>query len=217
VTVHSRLAGTDRRPTRVVDIEFPDGDVDDRVVEALERFSLALDVLLRRTAREHDLSPLEVRLLVQLRRDGDARRRLRDLARTWGVQTAAVRNAIAGLEFKGLAEHPSDEPVVGTVRLVLTSAGRSLAQAVSAWADPMRKAISRTPASPKEALLPLLVDWVEALHRARILSVARVCLTCRFFAPDIHPDSGAPHHCQLFEKALADSELRVDCPEHQPL
>jgi len=217
VTVHARLAGTDRRPTGVVDNEFPGGDMDGRVVAALERFSVALDVLLRRTAREHDLGPLEVRLLALLRHDGDARRRLRDLARTWAVKTAAVRNAIASLESKGLVERPSGERVLRTVRLVLTPAGRSLALAVSAWADPVRRAIARTPARPKEALLPLLVDWVEALHRARILSVARVCLTCRFFATDVHPDSGAPHHCQLFDKELADSTLRVDCPEHQPL
>jgi hypothetical protein len=104
-----------------------------------------------------------------------------------------------------------------TVRLVLTPAGRSRALAVSAWAGPVRRAIARTAVRSKESLLPLLVDWVESLHRARVITVARVCPTCRFFAPDVHPDSGAPHHCQLFERALGGSALQVDCPEHQPL
>jgi DNA-binding MarR family transcriptional regulator len=191
--------------------------LDSRLVAALERLALALDVLLRRAAREHDLSPLQVRLLVRLRNEGGNRRRLRDLSRSCGVETAAVRNAIVDLEAKGLVESPSGEHDARTVRLILTRAGRSLALAVSDWAGPVTRAVAATPERPKEGLLPVLVDWVEALHRARVLTVARVCPTCRYFAPDIHPDSGAPHHCQLFEKALARYGLRVDCPEHQPL
>ncbi len=216
MTARSLIAGSGRSPVGVVDLDFPDGDLDSRLVEALERLSLALDVLLRRTAREHHLSPLQVQLLVRLRHDGSARRRLRDLTRSCGVPTAAIRSAIADLESKGLVERPAERDA-RTVRLVLTPAGRSRALAASAWAGPVRRAIARTAVRPKESLLPLLVDWVASLHRARVLTVARVCPTCRFFAPDIHPDSGAPHHCQLFETALAGSALQVDCPEHQPL
>jgi hypothetical protein len=126
-----------------------------------------------------------------------------------------MRNAIADLESKGLVDRPQAERDLRTVRLALTPVGRSRALAVSAFADPLRRAIGRTNTHAKEALLPLLVDWVEALHRARILTVARVCPTCRFFARDVHPESDAPHHCQLFETALAASALRIDCPEHR--
>jgi DNA-binding MarR family transcriptional regulator len=200
-----------------VDHGLPDVDLDSQIVEALDRLSLALGALRRRTARDHGLSPLQVRLLVLLQHDGDTRRRLRDMARSCGVETARVRSALADLEMRGLVERPSSERDVRTVRLILLPAGRSLAVALSAWAHPVRKAVGRTPAHTKEALLPVLVDWIADLCHARVLTAARVCPSCRFFARDVHSDSGSPHYCQLFEAALADSTLRVDCPEHQPL
>ena len=44
------------------------------------------------------------------------------------------------------------------------------------------------------------------------LSVARTCLTCRFH----RRDADGVHHCVLLGLPLARSDLRVDCPEHQP-
>jgi DNA-binding MarR family transcriptional regulator len=217
VIVPSRPAGIGRHPASGGDYELPHGDLDSILVAALERLALALDLLLRRTAREHDLKPLQVRLLVLLWHDGETRRRLRELARACGAETAAARTALADLESRGLVERPAEERDRRTVRLILTPVGRSLALAMSGWAGPVRGAVARTPAGPKEALVPVLVDWVEALHRARVLTVARVCPTCRFFARDVQGDSRAPHYCRLFEEALASSDLRVDCPEHQRL
>jgi DNA-binding MarR family transcriptional regulator len=217
VTPGSRAARPARRPSGVVDHELPEVDLDSRVVEALERLSLALGVLCRRAAREHGLSPLQVRLLLLLRHDGDTRRRLRDMARSCGAENARVRSALADLEARGLVERPQSERDVRTVRLILPPAGRALAAALSAWARPVRTAVARTRAATKEELLPVLVDWVAWLHRSRVLTVARVCPTCRYFARDVHSDSASPHRCQLFEAALADATLRVDCPEHEPV
>jgi DNA-binding MarR family transcriptional regulator len=139
------------------------------------------------------------------------------MARSCGSETARVRSALADLEARGLVERPSSEHDARTVRLILRPPGRSLAASLSAWARPVRRAVARTPVHTKEALLPVLVDWVADLYHARVLTVARVCPSCRFFARDVYPDSASPHCCQLFEAALADSNLRVDCPEHQTL
>jgi hypothetical protein len=45
--------------------------------------------------------------------------------------------------------------------------------------------------------------------------VARMCVSCRFFRPEAHPGEESPHHCALLDLALARSDLRVDCPEHE--
>jgi hypothetical protein len=47
------------------------------------------------------------------------------------------------------------------------------------------------------------------------VSVARLCLTCRFFGPDAHPGAARRHHCALLDLPLGDAALRVDCPDHQ--
>jgi hypothetical protein len=55
---------------------------------------------------------------------------------------------------------------------------------------------------------------IAALQNVGIITLARMCRTCRFFRPDHHP-GGAPHHCALLDKPLAERELRLDCPEHE--
>ncbi|MCY1144320.1 hypothetical protein OWR29_40535 [Actinoplanes sp. Pm04-4] len=43
-----------------------------------------------------------------------------------------------------------------------------------------------------------------------------MCLTCRFFVPEAHPESpGHPHHCNFVDAAFGDAELRVTCPDHE--
>jgi DNA-binding MarR family transcriptional regulator len=191
--------------------------IEERLVAALERLALAIDLLLRRGAREHDMSPLQVHALVSLHREEGARRRLREMSREWGCSTAAVRQALEALLARGFAERPPGEHDARTIRLLLTPAGRSVGDSLSQWAEPLRRAVARTGPRTAEAVLPALVEWIAALHRAHVLPGARVCPTCRFFAANVHADAGSPHQCELFGVALGDADLRVDCPEHQPL
>lgn len=209
-------AGAGGRPASIEEPPDEAAALDRRLVAALDRLAVALDGLLRRTARDHGLTVLEVRVLSRLWPDGDARLRPRELAREWGVRTAEVRGAIAGLERSGRLERAAGERDGRSLRLLLTPDGRGLAATVSDWSGPLRHAIARRGVGPGEAVLPVLVDWVAALQRAHVLGAARVCPTCRFFAADVR-SGRVPHHCQLLELALADADLRVDCPAHEPV
>ncbi|HEX2098039.1 MAG TPA: hypothetical protein VHF46_03175 [Rubrobacteraceae bacterium] len=60
-----------------------------------------------------------------------------------------------------------------------------------------------------------LMNFIASLQRAGIITVARICVTCRFFLRDEHLNSDSPHHCTLLAAPLAGSDLRVDCPEHE--
>lgn len=58
-----------------------------------------------------------------------------------------------------------------------------------------------------------LVSPLRNLQRARKVSVARICTTCRFFGAE--SDTDAPYWCNLLEAPLLPATLRLDCPEHQ--
>jgi hypothetical protein len=49
-----------------------------------------------------------------------------------------------------------------------------------------------------------------------VITVARMCVSCRFFRPDTHRMSVSPHHCALLDLPLSGADLRTDCPEHEP-
>jgi DNA-binding MarR family transcriptional regulator len=191
------------------------GDVDDKLVAALERLSQVFGVLLREAARRHGLSPIQARFLVYLLHHDVELRRVGGLAREFDLTPATVSDAVATLETKGLVDRepwPEDRRVV-TLRL--TPEGEELANELSAWADPVKEHLYRFAPEEREVMMRFLIDLVGSLQRAGVITVARMCVTCRFFRRDLHPTAARPHHCALLDVPLGVPDLRVDCPEHE--
>jgi hypothetical protein len=61
-----------------------------------------------------------------------------------------------------------------------------------------------------------LMRLISTLQGAGVITVARMCVSCRFFRPDAHSGSSSPHHCTLLRLPLSGADLRTDCPEHEP-
>jgi DNA-binding MarR family transcriptional regulator len=191
------------------------GDVDSKVVAALERLGEVFRLLLREKAREHGLSPIQARFLVYLLHHGVELRRVSQLAREFGLTQATVSDAVDSLEAKGFIGRepwPEDRRVV-TLRL--TPEGELLAAGLSSWADPIREHLRHFSPEESEVVMRLLMRLIGSLQRSGVITVARMCVTCRFFQRDAHPEADSPHHCGLLDVPLAGSDLRVDCPEHE--
>lgn len=191
------------------------GDVDSKVVASLERLSQAFRLLLREKAQEHDLSPIQVQLLVHLLFHRVELGRVGRLAREFDLTPATVSDAVGSLEKKGLVHRepwPEDRRVV-TLRL--TPAGEVLATRLSIWANAVKEHLSTSSTEEKEVVMHFLMGLIGSMQKAGIITVARMCVTCRFFRPDAHPGGGSPHHCALLDVPLARADLRIDCPEHE--
>ena len=78
------------------------GDVDKKIVAALERISQAYRVLLQEEAQRRSLSPIQARFLVHLLHHGDELGRVGRLAEEFGLSRATVSDAVGTLEAKGL-------------------------------------------------------------------------------------------------------------------
>jgi hypothetical protein len=55
-----------------------------------------------------------------------------------------------------------------------------------------------------------LLELIAKLNRAGIITVQRMCFSCRFYQPGEKND-----YCRLLKKKLYKSDLRVDCPEYE--
>lgn len=193
-----------------------DGDaIEARISAALERLSRAQQVLVREAAGRHGLSPIQAQTLLHLRRHRPALARVGRLAQEFGVTKATVSDAVSSLVAKGLVrrEAAADRRVA---TLVLTPAGFDLASQLASWSAPVTAAVHALPAGSQGPLLSSLIALIEALQRAGVVTVARMCSTCRFFERDRYDDPSAPHHCALLKKPLGPASVRVDCPEHEP-
>ncbi len=206
-----------RRPPvpHVFDLPFQHGDPDSKVVAAAERVGQAMEGLLRRAAQEEGLTPLQARVLLFLAGQGETNRRPGEIARSLGVTAPTVTDALNALASKGLLGR-SASPEDGRVRtLDTTPAGRKTAGRLAGWADPAREAMGRVPEEVRGEPIRFLTAWIEEMLRAGIVTVARMCVTCRHFDRDAHPGRRARHHCRLLDVPLTEGDLRVDCPEHE--
>ncbi|MEU5696874.1 MarR family winged helix-turn-helix transcriptional regulator, partial [Actinosynnema sp. NPDC020468] len=190
-------------------------DLDRRLADAVERLGHGVRSLAQSSARERGLSPLQQQAVLALARQPAARREVGALAAEFDVTTPTMSDAVTALERKGLVARTPG--VDGRRRLLtLTEAGSAVARDLAAWDGPVLDAFGRLPAADRATTLRSLLLVVADLQRQGVVSVARTCTTCRFFEVDRHPDPAAPHHCHLLRAPLPSSDLRVDCPEHQP-
>jgi DNA-binding MarR family transcriptional regulator len=205
---------TDRLPDDT--LALPPGapaDVDAKLVAALERIGQALRVQMWDTAKRHRLSPTQLQVLLRLANDPAARRRIGSIAAELDVTHPTVSDAVAALRRRGLVarETPSRR-----APLALTKSGRELAETLVDWDVRTLRELGELSATEKQATLRLLLDLIARLQRAGAITVARMCVTCRFFQRDAHRGTPRRHHCALVDMPLADGELRVDCAEHEP-
>jgi DNA-binding MarR family transcriptional regulator len=199
----------------VFDLSAQHGDVDGKIVAALERLGQVFWILLREKAQEYGLSPIQARFLVYLLYHDVELRRVSQLAREFGLTQATVSDAVDSLEAKGLVgrEHWPEDGRVMTLRL--SPQGELVAAELSTWADAVKEHLDLCPSEEKEVVMRFLMSLIGGLQRSGVITVARMCVTCRFLQRDAHPGTHSPHHCRLLDVPLAGSDLRVDCPEHQ--
>ncbi|MFI0422529.1 MarR family transcriptional regulator [Spongiactinospora gelatinilytica] len=190
-------------------------DLDRRLADALERLGHGMRSLAQRSARGHGLTPLQQQAVLALSRQSGARREVSALAAEFDVTTPTMSDAVTALERKGLV---SRSPGLDGRRRVLslTEAGETVAGELAPWDGPLLAALAALPVADRAAALHTLLHVIGDLQRRGVVSVARMCTTCRFFGRDEHADPAAPHHCHLLKAPLALTDLQTDCPEHRP-
>jgi len=187
-------------------------DLDAKLAAALERAGQALRVQMWDEAKQHRLSPTQLHVLLRLAADPPARRRIGILAAELDVTHPTVSDAVAVLHRKGLVDR---DPTRRRAVLELSERGRALATEIADWDRRTRARLADLPAADKQVTLRVILDIIAGMQRSGAITVARLCVTCRFFERDAHPDEAQRHHCALVDMPMGDGNLRVECAEHQ--
>lgn len=191
---------------------FHDKDLDGKIVIALERISQAFRVLLWEESKAHALSPIQVQILIFCAHHPGKRCKVGYLAEEFNVTKPTVSDAVKLLVFKGYLTRQDDPTDSRSHILELTREGQAMAQRVSTFTSHIRQPISSMPAGQKNSLLQSLLRLISQLQRSGIISLNRMCFSCRFYQR-----KQGSHYCHLLKSQLADQELRVDCPEYEPM
>ncbi|NYE36334.1 DNA-binding MarR family transcriptional regulator [Nocardioides cavernae] len=189
-------------------------DLDQRLAAAVERMGHVTRTMLLRQAYAEGVSPLQHQLLLRVRAL-DGRARGSDLATELDVSQATASEALSALRRKELVEKVQDPADRRNVVYSLTASGEELSERLTQWDGPLTARLGEVPEADKATTLRVLLGLVADLHGEGVVSVARTCLTCVFFA-DGSAGTGLPYRCDLLQVDFDDAHLRVDCAEHQP-
>ncbi len=183
-----------------------------KIVAALERVYEAFRSLLWQEGKARGLSPIQLQILVFLLYHKESQRRITYLASEFALTKATVSDSIGSLVQKGLIQKVRSTNDARALVLNLTEQGRTLAQQAAHFADQLQVPLAALSGSQRNDMLDALMRLIRNLHREGIITVQRMCFTCRFYK-DGHRE--ARHYCTLLQEALDAGQLRVDCPEHQ--
>ncbi len=202
------------RSRSLKDFERAGGTLDERLQGALARIALAARHDFRRQAAAEGLSAVQGQALELLAREGPME--MGAVASSLALTSATVSDSIAALERRGLVTRQPVARDRRRVRVRATAAGRRLGRTLSTWPDLFRESLAGLSEPEKRVLLRTLVRIILSLLERGVIQRARMCVTCAFFRPRVHPRTRRPHHCALADVPLGPASVRLDCPDHQP-
>ncbi|MCS6927351.1 MAG: MarR family winged helix-turn-helix transcriptional regulator [Candidatus Binatia bacterium] len=185
-----------------------------QVLTGLAKIGLALKVHAWQTSGPQGLTPTQGQILTLLQ--ARAPRALNEVASELGVGAATVSEAVTTLVRKRLVQKTRAPHDRRQLVLLLTARGRRVATRIAGWPDFLLHAIHLLSGEERGVLLRTLVKIIRTLQERRQIPVARMCVTCRFFRPNVYPGSERPHHCAFVDAPFGDHELRLECRDHQP-
>ncbi len=182
----------------------------------LLRISQALANARGAAAAERGVSALQLQVLIDLSNESSGLGTAGALARKYGVSAPTLSDSLAVLVRRKLVAQRPSASDARVRELRATAKGRVLAQRALADLDRLVEVCVQMPHDEQQRSLSAALDLIRRFNALGWIQADRMCVTCRFFERDRAPGTPAPHWCRLISRKLAASDLRVDCPEHEP-
>lgn len=187
-----------------------------KVVVGLAKIGLASRHRTWRQAGSQSLTPTQGEILSLLRAQQAESLRLSDVAASLGLTLATVSDSVRVLAEKSLVIKKKSKVDGRAFDVRLTAAGHRTADRFSGWSGDLLAGVDSLSSSEQEGILRSLMKIIRALQRSGEIPVARMCVSCKYFQPNVHKKQSRPHHCALVGAAFGDRHLRLDCPDQEP-
>lgn len=194
-------------------LEESDLPLERKLADALARISVAMRADYWDWFGKEGLSPTQGQILLLLK-SRQAPMRLSEVANELAVTAATVSDSVATLAEKELIQKEKATDDGRALALKLALKGKKLLNLYDKELTVIQLVVARLPQSEQIALYRSLLRIIRELQVAGTIPIARMCVTCRYFRPNVHENSDQPHHCALVNSPLGDRTLRNDCPEH---
>lgn len=192
--------------------QAPDAPLAQRIATALHKLGLAMKNQSWRQAQGRGLSPTQGQILSLLASSGPQSGK--EIAAALGVSLPTVSASVKTLVGKGLAEKHPDPRHARASLVSLTAPGRDAGAEARSWPDFLAGAVGSMSDAEQAAFYSGLLKMIRSLQEAGQIPTQSMCLTCTHFRPRVHTGP-RPHHCALIDAPMADTTLRLECPDHE--
>lgn len=136
-----------------------------------------------------------------------------ELMERLGLTLPTISESVRGLAEKGLVTKVPD-PRHPRARLVApTARGRALGARARAWPEFLADAVAVLSDAEQAAFYTGIVKMIRTLQEQGLVPLSGMCVSCLHFRPHVRVGP-MPHHCAFVDAPMADTHLRLDCPEH---
>lgn len=188
-----------------------------KLAQGLAKIALAIRHSQQATAGPRGLSPTQAQIVTLIASNKSGGVNLNWIADWLGVTAATVSDAVSVLQKKGLVQKQRSDLDRRQLLIALSPLGQREVNKLGLLPDILSQALGALDPDEQASLLRLVVKLIRELQIKGQIPVARMCVTCQYFRPNVHTSSTSPHHCAFVDAAFGDREQMIDCPDHKIL
>lgn len=136
----------------------------EQIVQSLDKLSLLMRALLWEQAKEHDVSAVQLQVLMLLAKDAETEWTLTLLTKHFLLTKATVSQTIKSLEQKQLINKKLKDGDARSYNLILTERGKRIAHVTEHYLNPVAKIVARVPAAEQAILLKNINGIISKLQ-----------------------------------------------------
>ncbi len=195
---------------KIFNPQVQENDISSKIIAGLERISEVFKVLLWEKAKLVGLSPIQIQILIFITYHKQEFCNVSHLAKEFNVTKPTISDAVRILTKKEMITKDFSSSDSRSYSIRLSELGKNIVAETEDFADPLRNQIKDGNPEDLENLFQIVSKLIYQLNRNGILTVQRTCYGCKFY-----DKSGNKDYCNLLEKELLTSDIRLDCPEYE--
>ncbi len=196
--------------TSIFNPKNQDENVANKVLVGLQRISESFKVLLWEKAKELNLSPIQIQILIFIENHKAAYCNVSYLSKEFNVTKPTISDAVKTLDKKGLIVKDFSSKDTRSYTIQLSNTGKAAVKKTEDFLNPLKEKLVDIETNHLENLFTTLSELIYQLNQKNILTVQRTCYACKFYSKN-----NDKHHCGLLEKEILNSEIRLDCNEFE--
>ena len=187
-----------------------ENNISSKIIVGLERISEVFKTLLWEKAKVVGLSPIQIQILIFITYHRQELCNVSHIAKEFNITKPTISDAVRILDKKGLITKDFSSVDSRSYSIQLSQLGNKIVSEIENFADPLKNQLKEIQPFDLENLFRTLSQLIYQLNSNGILTVQRTCYGCKFYEQTDNKD-----FCNLLDKELLNSEIRLDCPEYE--